>query len=182
MERADKIFHHPVYQKHFLELQEMEKERIFCNHTLEHFLDVARLMYIAHLEKGLTQKKDVIYAAALLHDIGRGIQYSAGIPHDLASVQISEEILPECGYSEEEIAMIYHAILHHRQSKQQKDNSSAENAKNAQYSECSEYSEDAEALAEALYTADKQSRNCFACPALEECNWSAEKKNMAIRG
>ena len=28
---------------------------------------------------------------------------------------------------------------------------------------------------------DKRSRNCFACPVKEQCNWSEEEKNMEIK-
>ena len=32
-----------------------------------------------------------------------------------------------------------------------------------------------------FYRADKLSRNCFLCPAQEDCNWPEEKKNLEIR-
>ena len=38
---------------------------------MEHFLDVARLMYIYNLEDQAGFSKEMIYAAGLLHDIGR---------------------------------------------------------------------------------------------------------------
>ena len=44
--RISLIWRHPLYQKHCKKIQELEKDRIFCRHTPEHFLDVARLMYI----------------------------------------------------------------------------------------------------------------------------------------
>ena len=44
--RISLIWRHPLYQKHCEKIQELEKDRIFCRHTPEHFLDVARLMYI----------------------------------------------------------------------------------------------------------------------------------------
>ena len=31
-----------------------------------------------------------------------------------------------------------------------------------------------------FYRADKLSRNCFACPARERCDWPEEKKNRNI--
>ena len=46
MDRVNQIWRHPVYQEHYKKIQELESERIFCRHTPEHFLDVARLMYI----------------------------------------------------------------------------------------------------------------------------------------
>ena len=45
MDRVNRIWRHPVYQEHYKKIQELESERIFCRHTPEHFLDVARLMY-----------------------------------------------------------------------------------------------------------------------------------------
>ena len=49
MKRIDQILSHPVFREQFALLQEAEKDRIFCRHTMEHFLDVARLMYIYNL-------------------------------------------------------------------------------------------------------------------------------------
>ena len=51
--RISLIWRHPLYQKHCEKIQELEKDRIFCRHTPEHFLDVARLMYIYSLENKL---------------------------------------------------------------------------------------------------------------------------------
>ncbi len=44
----------------------------YCRHGLEHLLDVARISYIQVLEDGLDYDENVLYAAALLHDIGKG--------------------------------------------------------------------------------------------------------------
>ncbi|MGN1184071.1 MAG: HD domain-containing protein, partial [Oliverpabstia sp.] len=84
MKRIHNIQNHPIFRTEYRNLQEAEKERIFCRHTMEHFLDVARLMYIYNLEDGAGIEKDIIYAAALLHDIGRYEQISRGTPHDIA--------------------------------------------------------------------------------------------------
>ena len=51
MKRIDQILSHPVFREQFALLQEAEKDRIFCRHTMEHFLDVARLAYIRALEE-----------------------------------------------------------------------------------------------------------------------------------
>ena len=67
MDRVNQIWRHPVYQEHYKKIQELESERIFCRHTPEHFLDVARLMYIYALEEHLELSKERIYAAALLY-------------------------------------------------------------------------------------------------------------------
>ena len=71
MKRIDQILSHPVFREQFALLQEAEKDRIFCRHTMEHFLDVARLMYIYNLEDQAGFSKEMLYAAGLLHDIGK---------------------------------------------------------------------------------------------------------------
>ncbi len=158
MERLHKILQNPIYSKQFLLLQEAEKDREFCRHTMEHFLDVARLMYIYNLEEGTGIEKELIYAAALLHDIGRYEQMAKGTPHDLAGVRMAEEILGTCGFSQEEIIRIQEAIRSHRSVQE----------------ECSDH------LQRFLYRADKMSRDCFCCPSKERCNWPAKKKNTVI--
>lgn len=82
MKRVNLIYRHPLYQKKYNALQKAEEHRKFCNHTLEHFLDVARLMYIYSVEQELSISKEVIYAAAFMHDIGRIDQIEKGIPHE----------------------------------------------------------------------------------------------------
>ena len=67
MERIQKILNHPLYQEQFKLLQDAEKDREFCRHTMEHFVDVARLMYIYTLEEKTNVSKELIYAAALLY-------------------------------------------------------------------------------------------------------------------
>ena len=147
MERIQKILNHPLYQEQFKLLQDAEKDREFCRHTMEHFVDVARLMYIYTLEEKTNVSKELIYAAALLHDIGRYEQIFLGTPHHISGARIADEII-----------QVAEAIAGHRK----------------------ESSEEDSLLAKYLYRADKQSRNCFACPAIEECNWPDTKKNLAL--
>lgn len=82
---------------------------------MSHFLDVARLSWIENLEKGLGIEKELIYAAALLHDCGRFRQYEDGTPHELAGAQLAEEILFDCGFEEPEREEILRAISGHRE-------------------------------------------------------------------
>ena len=158
MKRVDQIYNHPVFQEKYHALQEAEKDRVFCKHTLEHFIDVARLMYIYSLEHELSISKEMIYAMALMHDIGRIDQIQQGIPHEQAGADLCDVILPDCGFTEEETDAIQASILHHR--------NKANNEKNPCY--------------EMLYWADKKSRNCFACGSNKECNWDEEKMNLKI--
>ena len=105
--RISLIWRHPLYQKHCEKIQELEKDRIFCRHTPEHFLDVARLMYIYSLENKLNLSREIIYATALLHDIGRAQQYLSGISHDIAGAEIAGKILADLHFTEQEKEEIF---------------------------------------------------------------------------
>jgi hypothetical protein len=117
MERIHKIWEHPLYQEQFQLLQDAESDRIFCRHTLEHFLDVARLTYISSLEAQADYPKVLIYATALLHDIGRYGQIAHGIPHEQAGAELAGRIMADCGFLPEEIQEVQAAILSHRGSR-----------------------------------------------------------------
>lgn len=167
MERIRRLFNHHVYREQFELLQEAERDRKFCKHDLTHFLDVARISYIYSLEDGGGLAKDTVYAAALLHDIGRYRQISEGVPHDEAGAKLSEIILNECGFTDEEARMIIRAIRGHRGTSAARE----ENVKGGR---------GGDKLAEYLYRADKTSRRCFECSASNECKWSDEMKNHSI--
>ena len=158
MKRNNKICSHPVWKKYMLELEELEKSRIFCKHGIEHLLDVARIAYIKNLENSYNIEKELIYAAALLHDLGRSLQYTQGIPHEKAVIPLAKEILEDCKFAPEEQEEILAAIACHR---------AKENQENR-------------GLSELLYWADKQSRMCGFCKASAVCNWSEEKKNHLL--
>ena len=85
MERVNQILQHTLYQSCRRQIDEKEKDRIFCGHDMGHLLDVARLAWIFNLEANQEISKERIYAAALLHDIGRHIQYENGTPDRRAS-------------------------------------------------------------------------------------------------
>lgn len=156
-ERYSYIIENELYKSHLQKIEEYEKERVFCHHDPVHFMDVARIGMILNLNEKYHLKKDVIYAAALLHDIGRDVQYMDGTPHEKASVEIAKKILSmaESDYSEKEKKKILKAIENHR-------NEKIKNKKN---------------LSGLLYRADKLSRPCYFCKAFADCNWKGEKKN-----
>lgn len=158
MHRLDKICSHPLWQKCLGEIGRLEADRIFCGHDVQHFLDVARIAYIENLEQEVGIPKELIYAAALLHDIGRHLQYTEGISHEEASAKLSETILTDCGFTVKEKEEILQAIGLHRNP------GTAENT----------------GLAGLLYRADKKSRACGFCEAKEQCNWPEEKKNLKL--
>ncbi|CAM2076083.1 MULTISPECIES: HD domain-containing protein [Clostridium] len=155
MENINIILNNKEYKQALEKLSEYERNREFCNHTIEHFMDVSRIAYIMVLEEKLNVSKEVIYAIGLLHDIGRVKQYEEGIHHDIASVEMSKEILKETSFTDEEINIILNGIANHRKESDNK-------------------------LEEIIYKADKLSRQCFNCKAEKECYWSSEKKNFKI--
>jgi len=158
LHRINCILQNEKFKEYVRKIQEYEISREFCHHHMGHFLDVARIAYIQVLENKLGIAKDTVYAAALLHDIGRWMQYESGISHEKAGVLLAEEILIECGYEKQEIECILKAIGDHRNTRDLKDS-----------------------LSELLYSSDKLSRSCFNCNAYKKCNWSNEKKNNVIK-
>lgn len=159
MEKVQKLYRHPLYQECLEKNKKAEETRIFCKHGMEHLMDVARIAYILSVDGAYAISKEIIYAAALLHDIGKWKQYEDGTPHEKASADLAEQILEASGFSEEDQAQVLDAILKHRKKGKQKE----ENP-----------------LAELLYDADKLSRVCYACEVRELCDWSEEKKNHNI--
>ena len=140
MKRVQAVWEHPLYQQNLKDLTRLEADRVFCRHTPEHFLDVARLAYIFALERKLNCSRELIYCTALLHDIGRAEQYTTGTPHDEAGVRIAETILSDLDFSSEEKESILSAIEEHRSS-----------------------GKETSILSQLIYEADKKSRNCFLC-------------------
>ena len=158
MHRVNRIVRHPLWQGAAAQIEKAETDRIFCGHDLDHFLHVARMAYIENLERHLRLSKELIYAAALLHDIGRGLEYEQGIPHDEASCALAETILTDCGFCQGEREAVVDAISAHRDP----DTAGRDD------------------LAGVLYRADKGSRPCFWCQAESLCNWKEDKKNKEL--
>ena len=146
-------------------VERSERARVWCRHGLDHLLDVARLAHISNLESGCGIPRDVVYAAALLHDIGRSVQYATGEDHDAAGARIAGEILgtvdADYRFSAEERAAIVAAVAGHRGL----DGSSETGL---------------DALPRLIAVADKASRPCYACGARTSCYWPEEKKNLEL--
>lgn len=158
MERIEQIRNHPVFAENYRLLEDAEISRKFCRHQLPHLLDVARIAYIRNLEQELGFSKVIIYAAAILHDIGKYRQYTDQTPHEEAGAELAGKILTDVdGFSAKEKAEILQAIREHRR-------------KTGTMSP----------LGSLLYDSDKLSRACYACAAREACNWSEEKMNLEI--
>ncbi|MBQ9894002.1 MAG: HD domain-containing protein [Ruminococcus sp.] len=157
LELANKIIKNERYRRLLDELRELEQDRIFCRHDLEHFMNVARIAMIMCSEQGAEAEPDIIYSAALLHDIGRVEEYKTGVPHDISGVKISSEILDDIGCESLKKECILKLIASHH---------------------C--VSDDKTVIEEIFYRADKKSRLCFDCKAQKECKWSDEKRNNEI--
>lgn len=171
--RYNLILSNTEYKEKQARLDELEKDREFCRHGLLHLIDVCRILYIMVLSEGLSISKDVVYAAGLLHDIGREDEYNSNISHDEASAQFAAYILPSCGYSDDEICLVTQAIRGHRRK-----NVTCENTSKISNNEnCTDISE---RFAYFLKLADKKSRRCFECMVYKECNWDEDMKNKDI--
>lgn len=157
--RYENILTNPVFLSTIKKIEEMEKDRFYCRHGMEHLISVARIAYIISLEEQAGLSKDIIYATALLHDIGRAAEYETGSPHNRSGAETAKDIMSECGYSEEEINVVTNSIRSHGHESCQTEGS---------------------ALETILCRADKLSRTCFNCMAYESCNWTDERKNNTL--
>lgn len=139
-------------------LEELERDRVFCHHGMEHLLSVARIAWIWNLEEEIGLEKEDIYLAALLHDLGRLDEYEKEIEHHLASEKRAGYFLKKLQYPERKRELILAAVRGHRE----------------------KTAADTKGLAELLAQADKASRNCGYCGAYESCRWSEEEKNRRL--
>jgi hypothetical protein len=64
--------------------------------------------------------KELVYAAGLLHDIGRWLEYETGEDHALVSGKLAVPILMESGFLDNEISLIVAAIREHRGTEEKK--------------------------------------------------------------
>ena len=126
----------------------LEKERRFCKHGFEHGLNVARIAYSYMLEKGeVGLSREGVYAAGLLHDIGRWVEYQTGEDHAEASARLALPLLETSGFSSEEILVILQGIREHRRHHEDK----------------------LSCLGKALALADDWARDCRHCSSQGEC-------------
>ncbi len=156
MYRVDNILKNEAFKGLMAQIAVNERTRKFCCHGLDHSLDVARIGWIISLEDGMDIPKYKIYAAALLHDLGRA-STEPGVSHHIKSVEYCEGILRDCGFNEDDAAEIKTAIGAHNTD-----------------------GKSLGGLAEVLYRADKLSRMCFDCDATTDCYWPGEQKNKGV--
>ncbi|WP_366923318.1 HD domain-containing protein [Metallumcola ferriviriculae] len=150
MQRVRTLLADNEFKENIAKIASKEKERQFCRHDLHHFLDVARICYQLWLEEKCPDQenidKEIIYTAALLHDIGRWQEYDGAGDHALISSEMAHTILERLGFNRGEISIITQAISVHRKI----------NGRET-------------VLGRMLYRADKLSRLCHVCPVQDEC-------------
>ncbi len=161
MKKIDKLLWDSEFRNAIDTINTEEINRVYCRHGFEHLLAVARICYILNVEEKLGHDKEMIYAMALLHDIGRVAEYDSNgeVDHRDVGPEYARPILERSGFTEEEIEIICDAILKHGVPASDDDKGS---------------------LADILYRADKLSRNCFDCTAYGVCKWKPEVKNNTI--
>lgn len=157
LETANRILKNSTFRLKLGEIEGLEKERIFCGHGLEHLLAVARMTMLICIERGIPAEEDIVYSAALLHDIGRVEEYTKGLPHETVGAETAEQILSEVGCGSEKAEKIIGIIRSHRNK-----------------------GDKADTLEAVFYEADKKSRMCSFCKAQDKCNWPYEKRNNQI--
>ncbi len=187
MKFVKKLLESEEYAGRLRKLKDMERERVYCRHDLDHFLHVARIAYILSVEQGLELDKEQIYLCGLLHDLGRVEEYRSGISHAEASAGAAGEILRVLGYDREKAQEVCYAVSRHsgRINLRERDGEDGavaqweqrrKNAGTVEKEQIGKETERRELLARVLALADQLSRNCFACEARESCKWKDEEK------
>ncbi|WP_395879548.1 HD domain-containing protein [Desulfallas sp. Bu1-1] len=161
LRRVDRILNDPCYRKCLERNAACEATRRFCRHDLQHMLDVSRITYMLVLEDGGLGEgaaaqgvagnspaavKEIIYAAGLLHDMGRWREYETGEDHAAAGARLAGPVLDRAGFDAVERKIITTAIREHR-------------TKGGEASRLGQY----------LRRADDLSRPCSFCPARADC-------------
>lgn len=173
MPRTERIHRHPQFKRCINEIAGFERARAYCGHDFGHLLDTARIAYILDLEESGALPREWIYAAALLHDIGRGEEYKQNGTHDEAGVAIAATILADCGFTAAETDIITHAVRGHREK-------SDERVSCAGVAAEGDNAEKARLLGDYIRRADKLARQCYECAAADTCYWPDGKKNFEI--
>lgn len=169
LQRVERILKDRWYKEYLLRNATREAKRRFCRHNFQHMLDVARVAYILMLEAGDLQvfvrqyhfsgpeaAREIIYAAGLLHDIGRWEEYDHQMDHAAASARLAKELMGRTGFSPLEVDIVVRAILEHRRRDGQET-----------------------LLGRYLHAADRLSRPCLSCPVQAECHWFADRRRPA---
>ncbi len=127
MKRVERLIDDSLYVKNIKLNVDKETEPKSYRYDFRHHLDVARITYILILENNdlnyfvsessLSSRlaaKEVIYAAGLLHDIGKWKEFTAeGVDHASYGARLAREILPRVFFNPHEVNIICRAIYEH---------------------------------------------------------------------
>jgi putative nucleotidyltransferase with HDIG domain len=157
MSFSKKILKHPKFIE-YLKLNETEEvDRKFCHHDLQHAIDVGRVAYITALENKFCLSKDIIYSAALLHDIAKWKQYREKVDHAAEGALLARQILEDIKMHGQDTEMILDAISNHRVK-----------------------GKGTSPLSMVLYAGDKSCRPCISCKMVKECDWFTDGKQPEL--
>lgn len=146
--RVNRIIKHPLFKEYALKNAQAEEKRAYCNHGFDHGLAVARIAYIyLQEEEDKSLSKEVVYAAAVLHDLGRWREYETGENHALVGAELVKPILKESGFGPKEEEVIVQGIREHRLDPER----------------------ELSLLGRALAYADDWARDCRSCTSQEAC-------------
>lgn len=107
--------------------------------------------------------KPLFYGAALLHDVGKGQKNGdSHLDHEMVSASLAQELLPQCGFSQEEQDIIIAAILFHGGSDR--------------WQEIAAKKE--KSFSDIFYLADKLSRPCWECGVKDDCYWTVKNEGL----
>ena len=162
MDTVTRLIQHPLYKEKYDALQAYEKERLYCRHDMHHFMRVAQIADQIARENGLSFSTEEITLVALLHDIGRTMQYQNKISHAEASASFAREILLSLGYDGKKTEEIRKAIIAH---------SNRMDAKK-RFARRGEL----QSLEEIVSFADQFSRECYSCAVKDSCKWKNGEK------
>ncbi|MFZ5650565.1 MAG: HD domain-containing protein [Bacillota bacterium] len=159
LKRIELIKEDPFYRECLSLNGDCERDRLFCRHDFDHMLLVSQISYkiingtntlggFARAENigEAAAALEVVYAAGLLHDIGRWRQYHTGDDHALAGSGMALPVLERAGFLKKEIEVVARAIREHRKA-----------GPGSSY------------LGRVLCLADDLSRPCRTCAARFEC-------------
>lgn len=159
MKRIELLLKDPLYHEYMERNIKEEANLKYCRHDLHHHMDVARIAYILVLENndlsyfvkeaglsGRLAAKELIYAAGLLHDIGKWKEYQVGMDHASYGARLARDILPKMHFNGNEIDIIAQAIYEHRN-----------------------INKDMSFLGERIHRADNLSRVCSQCDNRQNC-------------
>ncbi len=166
MKRVELLLKDALYVEYMIRNSDEESIIKYCQHGLHHHIDVARIAYILVLEhndlnyfvkdsgvSGKLAAKECIYAAGLLHDIGKWKEYRSGMDHASYGARLAREILPRAFFNPTEVDMICRAIYEHRN-----------------------ISRDMSFLGERIHRADNLARVCGQCEERSECPKRSNKE------